>query len=141
MSREGISFTQQVKEELVNNTYDSSDRLRALLSAYIRINATISFRNKHTHLVLKNENGKTAKFIYSTINSIYGNTAHMSYMDKGNTKIRGGFGIRDHNLIAVDNNLAAVIGLVNAAEDVHQRGLAGAVDANDAAHLTGLRGE
>ena len=86
MSREGISFTQQVKEELVNNTYDSPDRLRALLSAYIRINATISFRNKHTHLVLKNENGKTAKFIYSTINSIYGNTAHMSYMDKGNTK-------------------------------------------------------
>lgn len=83
---EGISFTQLVKEELVNNTYDSIDRLRALLSAYIRINATISIRNKHTHLVLKNENGKIAKFIYSKINSIYGMTAHMSYMDKGNTK-------------------------------------------------------
>ena len=83
---EGVSFTQLVKEELVNNTYDSIDRLRALLSAYIRINATISIRNKHTHLVLKNENGKIAKFIYSKINSIYGMTAHMSYMDKGNTK-------------------------------------------------------
>lgn len=86
MNKSAISFTQIVKEELVNNTYDSNDRLRALLSAYIRINATISFRNKHTHLVLKSENGKTAKFIYTMINSIYGNTAHMSYMDKGNTK-------------------------------------------------------
>ena len=86
MKKDEISFTQRVKEELVNNEYDSNDRLRALLSAYIRINATISFRNKHTHLKLKSENGKTAKFIYQTINSIYGNTAHMSYMDKGNTK-------------------------------------------------------
>ena len=86
MKKEEISFTQRVKEELVNNSYDSNDRLRALLSAYIRINATITFRNKHTHLKLKSENGKTAKFIYQTINSIYGNTAHMEYMDKGNTK-------------------------------------------------------
>ena len=86
MRKDEISFTQRVKEELVNNVYDSSDRLRALLSAYIRINASISFKNKHTTLRLKSENGKTAKFIYKTINSIYGNTAHMSYMDKGNTK-------------------------------------------------------
>ena len=86
MKKDEISFTQRVKEELVNNTYDSSDRLRALLSAYIRINASISFKNKATVLKLKSENGKTAKFIYQTINSIYGNTAHMSYMDKGNTK-------------------------------------------------------
>ena len=86
MGKVGISFTQRVKEELVNNEYDSNDRLRALLSAYIRINASISFKNKRTHLKLKSENGKTAKFIYKTINSIYGNTAHMSYMDKGNTK-------------------------------------------------------
>ena len=84
--KDNISFTQVVKEELVNNVYDSKDRLRALLSAYIRINATISIRNKHTHLILKNENGKIAKFIYQNINAIYGNTAHMSYMDKGNTK-------------------------------------------------------
>lgn len=86
MKKDEISFTQRVKEELVNNEYDSNDRLRALLSAYIRINATISFRNKQTYLKLKSENGKTAKFIYQTINSIYGNSAHMSYMDKGNTK-------------------------------------------------------
>ena len=86
MSKKVISFTQIVKEELVNNTYESVDRLRALLSAYIRINASITFKNKHTHLLLKSENGKTAKFIYMNITNIYGNTAHLSYMDKGNTK-------------------------------------------------------
>ena len=86
MKKEGLSFTQIVKEELVTNTYESKDRLRALLSAYIRINATMTIRNKHTHLILKNENGKIARFIYSMINSIYGSTAHMSYMNKGNTK-------------------------------------------------------
>lgn len=86
MKKDVVSFTQIVKEELVNNTYDSNDRLRALLSAYIRINATITFKNKKTNLILKSENGKTAKFIYSTITSIYGNNAHLSYMDKGNTK-------------------------------------------------------
>ena len=61
MRKDEISFTQRVKEELVNNVYDSSDRLRALLSAYIRINASISFKNKHTTLRLKSENGKKAR--------------------------------------------------------------------------------
>ena len=46
MKKDAISFSQIVKEELVNNTYESKDRLRALLSAYIRINATLSIRNK-----------------------------------------------------------------------------------------------
>ena len=86
MNKGYISFTQSVKEELANNVYESPDRLRALLSAYIRINASISFKNKKTYLLLKTENGKTAKFIYSTINSIYHASAHMTYRDKGNTK-------------------------------------------------------
>ena len=86
MAKEGISFTQTVKEELVNNAYESIDRLRALLSAYIRVNATISIRNKHTHIMLKNENAKISKFIYTNINSIYGTTAHLLYRNKGNTR-------------------------------------------------------
>ena len=39
--RSKSSFTSRVKEELVNNTYPSTDRLRALLSAYIRINGSV----------------------------------------------------------------------------------------------------
>lgn len=81
-----ISFTQVVKEELVNNTYESTDRLKALLSSYIRINASMVFSYKKTSLLLKNENAKISKFIYETINGIYGEVAHLSFKDKGNTK-------------------------------------------------------
>ena len=45
------SFTRKVKEELVSNSYDSFDRLRALLAAYIRINGSLIIRNKSSLLV------------------------------------------------------------------------------------------
>ena len=69
--RSKSSFTSQVKEELVTNSYPSSDRLRALLSAFIRINGSLLFRNKKTLLQLNMENAKIGKFIYQTINDIY----------------------------------------------------------------------
>jgi len=65
------SFTRKVKEELVSNTYDSFDRLRALLAAYIRINGSLIIRNKNTILSLKTENAKISKFLYETISQIY----------------------------------------------------------------------
>ena len=65
------SFTSQVKEELVSNNYPSNDRLRALLSAYIRINGSLVFRHKKTLLQLNTENAKIGKFIYQYINDIY----------------------------------------------------------------------
>ncbi|MBO7574185.1 MAG: DNA-binding protein WhiA [Bacilli bacterium] len=65
------SFTSQVKEELVSNSYPSDDRLRALLSAYIRINGSLVFRHKKTLLQLNTENAKIGRFIYETINEIY----------------------------------------------------------------------
>ena len=65
------SFTSQVKEELVSNSYPSDDRLRALLSAYIRINGSLIFRHKKTLLQLNTENAKIGRFIYETINEIY----------------------------------------------------------------------
>ena len=69
--RSKTSFTSQVKEELVTNSYPSSDRLRALLSAFIRINGSLLFRHKRTLLQLNMENAKIGKFIYQTINDIY----------------------------------------------------------------------
>ena len=58
-----VSFSTQVKEELVSNVYESNDRLRALLSAYIRINGHISFKKGETIIILQSENAKVAKFI------------------------------------------------------------------------------
>lgn len=76
------SFTSQVKEELVNNTYPSIDRLRALLSAYIRINGSLVFRGKKTLLQLNTENAKIGKFIYQCINDLYRVNARLIIRDK-----------------------------------------------------------
>ena len=74
------SFTKKVKEELCTNAYESQDRLRALLAAYIRINGSLIFRDKKSYLTLSNENAKIARFIYETINSIYDANAHLSFV-------------------------------------------------------------
>ena len=64
-----LTFSQIVKEELVSEVSLSNERKEALLSAYIRINASISFVNKKTEVILKTENAKIARFIYSSINN------------------------------------------------------------------------
>ena len=78
------SFTRQVKEELCSNEYESQDRLRALLAAYIRINGSLIFRDKKSYLTLTSENAKISRFIYETINNIYHADAHLSFKNKSN---------------------------------------------------------
>ena len=78
------SFTSQVKEELASNNYPSENRLRALLSAYIRINGSLVFRHKKTLLQLNTENAKIGRFIYETINEIYHADAELIVKEKRN---------------------------------------------------------
>ena len=78
------SFTSQVKEELASNVYTSGDRLRALLSAYIRINGSLVFRHKKTLLQLNTENAKIGRFIFGTINEIYHANAELIVKEKRN---------------------------------------------------------
>ena len=80
------SFAQHVKEELCHNSYESLALKKALLSAYIRINATVVIRNRHSLLTLSNENAKIIKFIYSLILDIYPSNVSISFQKKGNTK-------------------------------------------------------
>lgn len=80
------SFTKTVKEELCANAYESQDRLRALLAAYIRINGSLIFRDRKSLLTLNTENAKIAKFIYSTINSTYNADAHLSFSSSNKKK-------------------------------------------------------
>lgn len=81
-----LSFSKFVKEELTNNAYESIDRLKALVSAYIRINGSIVFRNKETILTMKSENAKTARFIYEQLTKVFKVDAHLEFIGKGNTK-------------------------------------------------------
>lgn len=78
----GISFSQKIKEELCANEYLSKDRLKALLSAYLRINGHLVLNNKKTLLVFETQNGKIAKFIYQTIGEFYRAPVFFTYEKK-----------------------------------------------------------
>ena len=65
------TFSQSVKNEIARETDFSSERKRALLSAYLRINGAISFGNKKTNLRLKTDNSKVAKYIYVSLKNLY----------------------------------------------------------------------
>lgn len=80
MMNTDISFAQLVKEELTNNTY-SIPRKKALLSAFIKINGVISFKNKKSVVTLKSEFAKIARFIYEGINELFPNIdIHLSFV-------------------------------------------------------------
>ena len=82
-----ITFSQIVKEEIASETNMSSERLASLLSAYIRINGVISFVNKKTVVVLKNENAKTTKFILSSLKELFPDLdITMDYLRKSNKR-------------------------------------------------------
>lgn len=81
-----ITFTQQVKEEIASNSYESKDRLRALLAAFIKINGTLTFRNKQSVLLMSTENAKIAKFIYSNLKEIYQADSSFEYIQKKSLK-------------------------------------------------------
>ena len=66
-----ISFTNEIKNEITANINLDTEMKRALLAAFIRVNGTIKFKNKNEYLILRTENAKVAKFIYSLIKDLY----------------------------------------------------------------------
>lgn len=64
------SFTQKIKEELCEQDYDEQ-RDKALLSAFIRLSGFIVFGGQEFKLILKTENNKVAKYIYTLIKRYY----------------------------------------------------------------------
>lgn len=82
-----ITFTQAVKEEIVSEVSLSKERLEALLSAYIRINGVLSISHKVTNVILKTENSKVARFIYSSIKSLEINSdVSLNFLKRNNRK-------------------------------------------------------
>ena len=85
--KQTFTFSQFVKEELVSEVALSNERLEALLSAYIRINGVIKFSNKATDIVLRTENAKIAKFIYSSIKTLDPNvTVKLDFLKRNNRR-------------------------------------------------------
>jgi len=82
-----VSFTQKVKEEICSLTF-SDEHLRALLSAFIRINGSLNIGSKRPQIVVKTESAKTAKFIYYSVERVYGLSCRFSYMKTMNFRKR-----------------------------------------------------
>ena len=66
-----ISFTNEITNEITTNINLDTEMKRSLLAAFIRVNGTIKFKNKNEYLILRTENAKVAKFIYSLIKDLY----------------------------------------------------------------------
>lgn len=103
MKRSEPSFAQLVKEEISSASF-SSEHLRAILASFIKINGSITFSNKSSSLIMKTENAKVAKFIYSAINDIYGIPSRFSFTKMMNFRRR-----TTYNII-VDNEAEYVLG-------------------------------
>ncbi len=73
------SFTLQVKEEIVSKPF-TQERIRSMLSAYIKINGVVNVVNNQKIIALKTENSKIAKFIYKTIKESYDVDINISYV-------------------------------------------------------------
>ena len=82
-----VSFTQKVKEELCSIPF-SDEHLRAFLAAFIKVNGHLTFSNGKSSIICKTENAKIAKFIYHSIDRIYGITPRFSYSKEMNFKKR-----------------------------------------------------
>lgn len=65
-----MSFSTDIKNEIVRNDYSSSEKL-ALLSALIKINGTLSMGNKSIVVDIRTENAKTAKLIFLILKEKY----------------------------------------------------------------------
>jgi len=80
------SFAKVVKDEIVSSDLASEAKKKAFLSAYIKINGSVIFRNKKSVLLLKFTDAKVAKFLYSLLLEIYRCDAHLSYVNKNKSR-------------------------------------------------------
>jgi cell division protein WhiA len=79
MSNKVSSFTSLVKEEIITKPF-SSMRLKAMLAAYFKVNGRYFISSKHNRVTIQSENAKIAKFIYVTIDRLYGSTPRFAYI-------------------------------------------------------------
>lgn len=77
------SFTKEIKEEICSFNNLSSLQEISLLSAYIRTNGSLVFKNLNDYIILESENAKVIKFIYGLLkNNFSFANIHFSYKKK-----------------------------------------------------------
>ncbi len=77
------SFAKIVKEEIVSQKY-REERLLAILSSFTRVNGSLIIKKNNESVVLKIENSKIAKFIYLSMQKVFGIKPNISYLKRNN---------------------------------------------------------
>lgn len=77
------SFAKSVKEEIVSKTYNH-DSLIAILSSFTRLNGSLIIHKNKESILLKIENPKIAKFIYSSFQELFNEKPKIEYLKKKN---------------------------------------------------------
>ena len=103
MKNSGPSFAQSVKDEITSANF-TLEHKRAILAAFIKINGSILFSKNGSSLVMKTENAKVAKFIYTSLNDLYGLPARFAYSKLMNFKRRTTYSI------IIDNEADYILG-------------------------------
>ena len=77
------SFTKEIKEEICSFDELTTSQEISLLSAYIRTNGSLVFKNLNDYIILESENAKVIKFIYGLLkNNFSFANIHFSYKRK-----------------------------------------------------------
>lgn len=66
-----MSFSVEVKEEIVRYEFNNDSEKRALLSSLARINGTMGMNGKNVILEIRSENAKIAKLLFTIIKDLY----------------------------------------------------------------------
>ena len=72
-----MSFSSNVKEEIVRVDFDNVKDKKALLSSLTRINGTVSMNGKNFVLEIRSENAKIAKLLFVLIKDLYNQEARI----------------------------------------------------------------
>lgn len=73
------TFTKEINEEIVSNQY-RQERIRTILSGFIKVNSTYQIQNKNKYLIMETMNAKVAKFLYQNIIDIFHFNPKLSYL-------------------------------------------------------------
>lgn len=80
------TFSTLVKEEVTSEKDFSKERRKAFLSAYLRINGVLVFKNKETNVLIKTDNSKIAKYVYSLLKDLSSKGIKLDFVKKNPNK-------------------------------------------------------
>ena len=78
MKKDGLSFSESVKEESAREIRDEAEK-RSLLSAFLRINGYLRLSGGQSSLDIASESSSMAKAIYLYLHDLYGVSARFAY--------------------------------------------------------------